>query len=209
MIIKIGIAILLFTLPAANPAAASPADPMAVLKAPIEAMIVVLNDPNYKDPDAKMAQRNQIWKIVQPMFDFNEVSRRAVARHWQRFTEPEKKAFVEVFAQFLANTYIDKIQGEYQNEKVVYLSQAFHKEVYAEVKTKIIRESLEVPVNYRMLKNSGGQWKVYDIIVEGISLVKNYRTQFASILKKKKPAQLIDQLNEKLAEQNRRLSEEG
>ena len=114
-----------------------------------------------------------------------------------------------MFAQFLGNTYIDKIQGEYHNERIVYLGQDFYSDVYAEVKTHIVRETLEIPVDYRMFKNKDGIWKVYDIIVEGVSLVKNYRTQFASILRTKKPAQLIEQLNEKLAEQNRRLAENG
>ena len=115
----------------------------------------------------------------------------------------------DVFAQFLGNTYIDKIQGEYHNEQIVYLGQDFYSDTYVEVKTQIVRETLTIPVNYRMLKDRDGQWKVYDIIVEGVSLVKNYRTQFASILSKDKPAQLIQQLNDKLAEQNKRLAENG
>ena len=77
--------------------------------------------------------------------------------------------------------------------------------MYAEVKTKVVRETVEIPVNYRLRKRNDEQWKVSDIIVERVSLVKNYRTQFASILKKKKPAQLIEQLNDKLEDQNRRL----
>jgi phospholipid transport system substrate-binding protein len=143
------------------------------------------------------------------MFDFDEIAKRAVARNWSDFNDAEKTAFSDVFAQFLGNTYIDKIQGEYHNEQIVYLGQDFYADTYAEVKTQIVRETLKIPVNYRMLKGGDGQWKVYDIIVEGVSLVKNYRTQFASILSKDKPAQLIQQLNDKLAEQNRRLAENG
>lgn len=188
--------------------AASP-EPMAVIKDPIDAVIGILNDPQYKDAGKKSVQRDEIWKTVQPMFDFEEISKRTVAREWKRFSSAEKAAFADVFAQFLGNTYIDKIQGEYHNEQIVYLGQDFYSDVYAEVKTHIVRETLEIPVDYRMFKNKDGIWKVYDIIVEGVSLVKNYRTQFASILRTKKPAQLIEQLNEKLAEQNRRLAENG
>ena len=197
---------LMLCIVAFGPMALASMDPIAVIKEPIDAVVVILNDPIYKDPDTKKAQRSEIWKIVQPMFDFNEVSMRALARNWKRFSTAEKEAFVDVFAQFLGNTYIDKIQGEYHNEQIVYLGQTIHKEEYAEVKTKIIREAVEIPVNYRMRKKSQGQWKVYDIIVEGVSLVKNYRTQFASILKKKNPAQLIEQLNGKLEDQNQRLT---
>jgi len=197
---------LMLILIAFGPMAVASMEPIAVIKEPIDAVIVILNDPQYREPDTRAVQRSEIWKIVQPMFDFNEVSMRALARNWRRFSATEKAAFVDVFAQFLGNTYIDKIQGEYHNEQIIYLGQTIHKEEYAEVKTKIVREAVEIPVNYRLRKKSQGQWQVYDIIVEGVSLVKNYRTQFASILKKKKPAQLIEQLNGKLEDQNRRLT---
>jgi len=191
------------------PAAAVSMEPMATIKAPVDTVILILNDPQYKMTGTKSAQRDEIWKVVKPMFDFDEIAKRAVARNWGDFSDAEKIAFTDVFAQFLGNTYIDKIQGEYHNEQIVYLGQDFYSDTYAEVKTQIVRETLKIPVNYRMLKGGDGQWKVYDIIVEGVSLVKNYRTQFASILSKDKPAQLIQRLNEKLAEQNKRLAESG
>jgi phospholipid transport system substrate-binding protein len=191
------------------PAAAASMEPMAVLKAPIDNVIAILNDPQYKAAGTRVAQRDEIWKNVQAMFDFDEISRRTVARNWRDFTDAEKAAFTDVFARFLGNTYIDKIQGEYHNEQIVYNEQNFHSDTYAEVKTTIVRETLEIPVNYRMRKGGDGQWKVYDVIVEGVSLVKNYRTQFASILRKEKPAQLIERLDKKLAEQNRQLDENG
>lgn len=191
------------------PVAAHANEPMAVIKTPIDEVITILNDPQYKAPGTKSVQRNEIWKSVQPMFDFEEISKRAVARHWADFSDAEKTAFADVFAQFLGNTYIDKIQGEYHNEKIVYLGQDLYSAEYAEVRTHIVRETLEIPVNYRLHKKSDNQWKVYDIIVEGVSLVKNYRTQFASILRKEKPAQLIERLNKKLAAQKNRLNGNG
>lgn len=191
------------------PAVAVSLEPMATIKAPIDTVIAILNDPQYKVKGTKSAQRDEIWKNVKPMFNFDEIARRAVARNWSDFNDAEKAAFTDVFAQFLGNTYIDKVQGEYHNEQIVYLGQDFYSDIYAEVKTQIVRETLKIPVNYRMLKGGDGQWRVYDIIVEGVSLIKNYRTQFASILSKDKPAQLIQQLNDKLAEQKKRLAENG
>jgi len=191
------------------PAGAVSLEPMATIKAPIDTVIAILNDPQYKVKGTKSAQRDEIWKNVKPMFNFDEIARRAVARNWSDFNDAEKAAFTDVFAQFLGNTYIDKVQGEYHNEQIVYLGQDFYSDIYAEVKTQIVRETLKIPVNYRMLKGGDGQWRVYDIIVEGVSLIKNYRTQFASILSKDKPAQLIQQLNDKLAEQKKRLAENG
>jgi len=191
------------------PAAAVSMEPLAVIKTPVDTVIAILNDPQYKAAGTKLAQRDEIWKIVKPMFNFDEIAKRAVARNWSDFNDAEKAAFTDVFAQFLGNTYIDKIQGEYHNEQIVYLGQDLYSDIYVEVKTQIVRETLTIPVNYRMIKGGDGQWKVYDIIVEGVSLVKNYRTQFASILSKDKPAQLIQQLNDKLTEQNKRLAENG
>jgi phospholipid transport system substrate-binding protein len=209
MILKSIAGALAFFMLTVFPAAALSMEPMATIKAPIDAVIAILNDPQYKVAGTKSVQRDEIWNNIKPMFDFDEIAKRAVARHWSDFNDAEKTAFSDVFAQFLGNTYIDKIQGEYHNEQIVYLGQDFYADTYAEVKTQIVRETLKIPVNYRMLKGGDGQWKVYDIIVEGVSLVKNYRTQFASILSKDKPAQLIQQLNDKLAEQNRRLAENG
>jgi len=193
----------------ARPLPALATGPMDELKPPIDAVIAILNDPQYKKTGTKSDQRDAIWKAVKRIFDFDEISRRAVARQWNRFSDAEKKSFSDVFAQFLGNTYIDKIQGEYHNEKIVYIGQELYQDRYAEVKTQIMRESLQIPLYYRMIKESNGQWKVYDVIVEGVSLVKNYRTQFANILRKEKPEQLIERLKKKLAEQNNRLSDNG
>jgi len=209
MILKPMIGALAFFILTTSPTTALSMEPMATIKAPVDAVIVLLNDPQYKVAGTKSAQRDEIWKAVKPMFDFDEIAKRAVARNWSDFNDSEKIEFTDVFAKFLGNTYIDKIQGEYHNEQIVYLGQDFYSDTYAEVKTQIVRETLKTPVDYRMLKSDEGRWMVYDIIVEGVSLVKNYRTQFASILSKDKPAQLIQQLKDKLAEQNKRLSEDG
>lgn len=193
----------------ANVAVAAGQDPMQTVEGPVNAVIAILNDPQYLAAGTKKAQRDAIWKTVKPLFDFTEISRRALARHWADFSDAEKKAFTDVFARFLGNTYIDKIQGEYHNEKIAYLGQDFYSDTYAEVRTQILRESVTIPVNYRMLKNNAGQWKVYDISVEGVSLVKNYRVQFASMLRKDKPAQLIQILKGKLDDQDQRLIDKG
>lgn len=189
------------------PAMAAAMDPMESIKAPIDAFIVILNDPQYQVPGARSAQREAIWKTVRPMFDFEEVARRTVARHWMDFSESEKVQFKDVFAEFLGNTYIEKIQGEYHNEQIVYLGQDFFSDLFAEVKTQVVRQTLQTPVNYRMLKGADGQWRVYDVIVEGVSLVQNYRSQFASSLRRETPAQLIQRLSDRLDEQSQRLAD--
>ena len=184
----------------AGTAIAAPPEPLEAIKGPIDTVITILNDPVYKDENLKSDQREKIWQSVSDIFDFDEISMRAVARNWKKFTPEEQKEFSVVFSKFLGNTYVDKIQGEFHNEEIVYVSQEIVKEDRALAKTLIKRETIEIPVDYR-LKLMDGQWRVYDVAVEGISLVKNYRTQFSQLLKKESPAELIQRLKKKLAEQ--------
>jgi len=209
MIPKKAIYILIVSLSVALSLPAFSEEPIQIIQGPIDEVVEILNDPKYTGDETKAAQREAIWKTVEPMFNFEEISKRAVAHKWREFSDEEKQAFTDVFSQFLGNTYIDKIQGEYHNEKIVYLEQNFHSDAYAEVKTKLLRENIETPVDYRMIRKGGDPWRVYDIIVEGVSLVKNYRAQFATILKKESPAQLIERLNQKLTEQNQQLAGNG
>jgi phospholipid transport system substrate-binding protein len=181
-------------------AMAAPPEPLDAIKGPIDTVISILNDPVYKDVNLKSEQRDKIWQSVSAIFDFDEISMRAVARNWKKFTPEERKAFSAVFSKFLGNTYVDKIQGEFHNEEIVYVGQEIIKAGRAIAKTLIKRETIEIPVDYR-LKLMDGQWRVYDVAVEGISLVKNYRTQFSQLLKKESPAELIKRLEKKLAEQ--------
>lgn len=180
--------------------------PLDAIKGPIDQVILILNDPVYKDGGLRVQQREKIWGTIKVIFDFNEISKRTLARNIKIFSKEERTAFSAVFSEFLGNTYVDKIQGEYSNEKIIYVSQEIIKETKALTKTKILRETLEIPVDYR-LKLIRGQWKVYDIIVEGVSLVKNYRIQFNKILKKETPAQLIERLDKKLKRQKEKLVE--
>lgn len=173
-------------------------NPLEVLKPPVDDVITILNDPKYKAEDdaLKAEQRDKIWLSINKIFDFEEVSKRALARNWKKFSTTEKKEFIDVFGGFLGNTYVDKIQGEYHNEKIVYGEQKIIDEKWALVRTTIKRETLEIPVDYKM-KLIDGQWRIYDVVVEGISLIKNYRVQFNSILRKEKPAELIERLKKK------------
>ena len=177
-------------------------EPLEALKKPINESLQILKDPQYQADDQKEEQRERFWAVIREIFDFTELSKRALARNWRLFSAEEKREFTEVFAELLGNTYVDKIQSEFQNEKVVYLGQEKIKKARARVKTKIIRENVAIPIDYNLvLKN--GQWKVYDVYVEGVSLVKNYRTQFNKILFKKTPGQLIQRLKKKVEKQKK------
>jgi phospholipid transport system substrate-binding protein len=174
--------------------------PRATLQGSIDEIIKILNDPSYKAPNQKATQRQKIWKIANPMFDFTEISRRSVGKPWKRFSDQEKIRFTNVFSEFFGATYIDKLQGQYNDERI-NIEKELIKGNRALVQTKLLRQSTSIALDFRM-KQSGGQWKIYDVLVEdGISLVKNYRVQFSSALRKESPAQLIENLEKRLAEQ--------
>jgi len=175
---------------------------MDALKGPVDEGIKLLSDQKYKNPSLKRVQREKIWEIIGKAFDFTELSGRALAANWKILNPEQRKKFSEVFSEVLGNSYLDKIQDGYRDEKVAYLRQEPVSDTKAVVKTKIIREKSEIPVDYSMrLKN--GEWKVYDVHVEGVSLVQNYRSQFNEILSKDSPDELIRRLEKKLEEQRK------
>jgi phospholipid transport system substrate-binding protein len=176
---------------------ASDKGPIDSLKGPIDEGIRLLSDPKYKDPSLKKIQRDKIWDIVRKSFDFTELGGRTLAANWKKFSPDQRKEFTDVFADILGDAYLDKVQGAYRDEKIVYISQEMISDSKAVVKTKIVRERGEIPVDYSM-KLKDNSWKVYDVQVEGISLVQNYRSQFNEILAKETPDDLIKRLHKKL-----------
>jgi phospholipid transport system substrate-binding protein len=195
-----GLSILLLTLTTFEAAANSPTD---VLKGPLDQAMAILKDPNYKDadPGLKIEQRDKIWAIVSDTFDFEEVSRRALARNWKSFSADQQKEFAAVFSKMLGNIYVDRIQSGFADQKIEFTDEIQHEsKPLAIVKTSIIDDQNKIPVDYS-LKKKGDNWRVYDVKVEGVSLIKNYRTQFNDILQKESPDQLIERLKTKVAEQ--------
>lgn len=172
------------------------AQPLETLKVAVDEAVKILNNPQYKDEAQKKTQRDDIWKVIRQVFDLEGIAQITLGRNWRRFNQAEKNEFTEVFGRFLGNTYVEKIQSGFSGQKVEYLEQEKITDTKALVKTKIIKDSREIPVDYRMNK-VGADWKVYDVIIEGVSLVKNYRTQFNSILMKETPKELIETIKKK------------
>jgi len=168
--------------------------PMEELKGPIEKGIAILKDPAFKDD--RESQREKIWDLIQTVFDFKAVSIRALARNWRRLSPEQRETFTEEFTELLKNNYLDKIQGEFQNEEVVFVEQDILSDDKAMVRTLVIREKVETPIDYRV-QLTDGKWRVYDVNIEGVSMVQNYRKQFNDILAKEKPDALIMRLKEK------------
>lgn len=182
------------------PSLAHSARPIDVLKGAIDESINILKDPQYRKVAQKDLQHEKLWKIIQRVFDFKEFSKRVLGSNWKKFTPEQRKEFTNVFAEFLSKNYLRKIQERYKEEKVIFLSQDLSTDSKALVKTKILFKSLEVPVNIRMLRRNG-VWRVYDVVILGVSASKNYWAQFKVILLKDSPAQLITRLKKKNAQQ--------
>ncbi len=182
-----------------NLAFAEDKNPMDSLKEPIDRVIDILKDPKFEDSAKKEKQAELIWEIIEDVFDFKKIGELTLGNFRKDFSEEQLDEFTEEFADLLGNTYLKKIQGEYENEKVDYLSQKIGSGANSDkamVETVIIREGVGIPVIYTMWKNKG-VWRIYDVKVEGVSLVRNYRNQFQKILIDKKPDDLIEKIRRK------------
>ena len=150
----------------------------------------ILEDPALRSADKRAAVR----KVAIEIFDVNETARRALGPHWQARTASERNEFVQLFADLLERTYISKIDL-YRGERLYYTSEAVDGE-FATVRAKVItNKSIEVPVEARMLKR-GEHWLIYDITIENVSLISNYRTQFDRIIRTASFGELVRRLKE-------------
>ena len=173
--------------------------PMDTVQANVNKVLEVLRDPKLKAESAKEIKKEKLRHIYDVMFNKVELSRRALAQNWNKLNPAEREEFVQLFRQVLEKAYIDKILA-YTSEKVVFDRETTLSATQAEIQTRIITSSKEIPISYRViLKDS--EWKVYDVLVENVSLISNYRTQFNDILAKNSIEQLIEILRKKVKAQ--------
>lgn len=193
--------ILALLLALAAPCVASPASQAKqTLETAVNRILGAIRNPDYENPNTRGPLRRQIEDEVYHIFDFGEFSLRTVGPRWQTFSAAQKKSFSDAFASLLFNTYLNKITG-YNGETVAYTGETVSPDGgKVEVKTLItMKDSKKIPVNYRMMHKDGA-WRVYDVIIENISLVKNYRTQFQDILNSASPEQLTERVRAKARE---------
>ena len=184
---------IMFTLFALSPAGAQEIKPIDALHGPLDSALAILQDPRYRGGTEKEAQKEKLWEIIRKVFDFEGITVLAVGQNWKVFSSDQKKTFIDVFTTRLGNSYLTKIQGEFKNDRVEFLSQEILAPTKARVKTKIIREVDSIPVDYSV-RMIGGAWRIYDVNIEGVSLVQNYRSQFNEILSKDSPDVLIERV---------------
>ena len=183
----------IFIFNAGGVAAASPAQDQ--LKQSIDAILAVLRNPELKADAQKEHRREALEKIVEERFDFEKMSQLSLARHWKERSASEKSEFVALFGRLLKDTYLSKMEG-YTDERVVFITELI-KEKKAQIDTKIITQTVEIPINYRMFTRENDQWLVYDMVIEGVSLIGNYRSQFGQMLEKDSFEDLMDKLKKK------------
>ncbi|WP_246298996.1 Tgt2/MlaC family protein [Desulfolutivibrio sulfodismutans] len=184
----------LFAILVLLPATAWAETPKETLQRSVDQVILLLQDPAYKDTATKPVMREKLIKTVQGIFDAKELSRRALATNWDKFSANQQERFSEAFLTLLQNTYLDRIES-YTDEKVNYLGEKMLAADRAEIPTIVNSKGRDIPITYRMLNANG--WRVYDVVIEGVSLVQNYRNQFSQILMKESPDKLIDMLGKK------------
>ncbi|HXJ83515.1 MAG TPA: ABC transporter substrate-binding protein [Candidatus Methylomirabilis sp.] len=162
------------------------------IKPQIERVIATLENPALKG-ESKTAERRQVLRgITDEIFDWTEMAKRSLGRHWAARTPAEQQEFVALFRELLERAYAAKIE-RYAGEPIAYVSEVVDGEVTT-VRTRITtRQNQEVPIDYRMFRE-GDRWRVYDVLIENISLVNNYRTQFDGIIKTSSYEELVKRL---------------
>ena len=169
--------------------------PTDQLRGSIDLVLKIVTDPELKKEAKTAERRRRIWAVVNQIFDFTEISQRSLGRHWQARTPAEREQFVALFGDLLENAYITKIES-YSGEKIQYPGDVIDGDL-AVVKTRIVtKQGTEIPIDYRMFLN-GGRWAVYDVSIEGISLIGNYRTQFNAVIQRSGYPDLVAKLKGK------------
>ena len=172
--------------------------PEAQLRASTDKILAILRSPELKGPEKKEERRQQVIAVVNERFNWTDMAQRALAQSWWPRTPQEREEFVKLFTELVRRTYMSKIEG-YSGEKVQFKGQRVDGN-YARVDVSIITsKGTDIPVEYSM-KNYGGDWLIYDIAVEGVRLVSNYRSQFSSMLNGMSYPEFVVKLKAKVAE---------
>ncbi|HMK56695.1 MAG TPA: ABC transporter substrate-binding protein [Dissulfurispiraceae bacterium] len=180
-----------------NPLPSFAATPLDTVRKEINKVLDVLRDNSLKGESGKKIKKSKIRTIANEIFDYGELSRRTLELNWKKLDAGQQKEFIALYAKLLENTYADKILS-YSNEKVIYGKERQMSGSTVEVQTTIeTAEHKTIPINYRVILK-GGEWKIYDVVIENVSLINNYRAQFREILASKPPSALLETLREKV-----------
>ncbi len=172
--------------------------PTEQTRATVDKVLSILNNQELRSPARANERRDQLRAAIKSRFDFTEMAKRSLGSQWSRRSPQEQQEFIRLFTELLENSYLDQIES-YNGEKITYGRENVDKD-YAEVMTKVVsKKGEEFSVNYN-LHSANGDWKVYDVVIENISLVNNYRSQFSRILAKSSFDELLKKLDAKTPE---------
>ena len=173
--------------------------PLEQLRLQVDRVLKLLDDPELKKESKAKDRRVAVRKIANEIFDFNETAKRSLGRHWLARTPAERDEFVQVFTDLLERSYISRVEL-YGGEKIQYVGDTIEDGEQAKVQTKLVTKGGgEIPIEYRMHKKAD-RWLVYDVIIEGVSLVSNYRTQFNKIIQTSSFQELVKKMKSKQEE---------
>ena len=179
----------------AAPAPSRAGEPTEQVRGAIDRVLEILKKKDLQAKDRRAERRTLLREEITKAFDFEEMAKRSLGPAWRQRTPEERKEYVALFRQVLENSYLGKVEA-YQGEKIKYGKESVEEGRIATVETHIVTgKGQEIPLNYRMLKEPSG-WRVYDVVIEEISLVNNYRSQFAGILQKSSFPDLLARLRE-------------
>ncbi|MCX5816767.1 MAG: ABC transporter substrate-binding protein [Proteobacteria bacterium] len=170
--------------------------PLETVKTNVNGVLDILGDPKLKGEAGKKVKEQRVEAAADKLFDYVELSKRTLGLNWNKFTPEQRKEFVELYRTILKNAYVDKITA-YTNERVNFTREVPLSETTVEVQSTIVSKGGETPIFYRVMKKENN-WKVYDVVIEGVSLINNYRTQFREILGNNPPETLLETLRKKV-----------
>ena len=190
---RVAMWLVVFVVVVLMPRAGWGAEPTEQLKAQLERVVKVVQDPEMKK-EGRVAERRAIRKIAEEIFDFGDTARRALARHWAQRSAAEREEFVAVFTDVFEHAYLSKVEM-LQGDRVAYLGDSVEAGV-ATVRTRLTtKQGSQLDVDYRMQQRGpSGRWMVYDVLIEGVSLVDNYRNQFNSVIQRSSYQDLVRRL---------------
>ena len=177
------------------PAASIAGSPMEQVRSTVDRVLAIVRRPNGKSKSQIDEQRAQLVEVISPRFDFSEMAKRSLGRHWAGRTLEEQREFVKVFAALMGRSYADNIES-YTTQNVLYIREKEDRN-FAQVDTKIVAETgSPMSINYK-LHSVDREWKIYDLVIEDISIVGNYRSQFDRIIARSSFAELVRTMKEK------------
>jgi phospholipid transport system substrate-binding protein len=158
-----------------------------------------LQDQELKKPERTDERVTQLKKIADLRFDYGEMAKRSLGSQWDKLVKRERQEFVDLFTEFLTATYVEKMHS-YSGEEVTFLNEQLEGN-HAQVKSIMVGKKTEISMDYRLMKK-GDDWKAYDVLIDGISLVQSYRGQFTAILRASSYEHLVQMLRDKIAQYN-------